>query len=206
MKDMESKKIEDLWEWFIENEQIILDFMEKDVLEHRSFISESLDNLVLDLGRFSWEIGPGAQTSWYFCISPNEDQELFLLSQKIMNAAPPLGAWDFFSSKPPKDWERQMLIYDELMNEVEIDAQDWTFVAKKKLNGKYFIQFEAPDLRDLDKETRKEAAHKVVLYELGEAFKMTRVSAVEIVDQLEEEKQSLKSPISELRLQLNPLF
>ncbi|MEO1653531.1 MAG: hypothetical protein AAFU64_08305 [Bacteroidota bacterium] len=203
---MESQKIEALWEWFCQYEQIILDFMEKDALEHRPFISENLDNLVLDLGKFSWEIGPGAEAPWYFCISPNEDQEFFLLSQRIMNEAPSLSSWEFYPSKPAKNWDRQLLVYDDLMNEIEIDAREWHFVAQQKPNGKYHIRLEASKLPLMDPETQREAAHKIILYEMGEAFKMTQVSEVEITDQLEDAIQGLKAPIGALRPQLNPAF
>ena len=63
---MNDEKIENLWKWFFSNEQKIRDCIENKSASEQDYIIEQLDNLILDLGMFTWEIGPGINKSWFF--------------------------------------------------------------------------------------------------------------------------------------------
>ena len=107
------EKIEIFWSWFAMNESK-LSF----AIEHESgaeTLVEDLNNLILDLGAFSWEAGPGMNKTCFLTISPNENKALLDVSKSIMDAAPNLENWQFNYFKPAKNWDRKFVIYDDLM-------------------------------------------------------------------------------------------
>jgi len=194
---MNSDKIENFWKWFIANEQQIIEAVEREsATEH--FI-ENLDNLILDMGMFTWEIGPGKINPWVLTISPNGDKDLIKVSQKIMEEAPNLKNWEFNYSKPAKDWNRKFVLYDDNMDEQHIDASQWNYVALKYDDGMIDLILEAHNIEQLDSETSLTAADLLVVGEIGEETKIDWVLSIEIVNQLESEHASRKTHIQNLR-------
>ena len=92
-------KTEALWDWFTANAGRIKSFIEQQSESEREYIVHSLNNLILDLGNFSWDIETGRYTRWMFIISPNGDRELLEKSINIINAAPVLEDWEFHYCK-----------------------------------------------------------------------------------------------------------
>ena len=200
---MNDEKIEELWKWFISNEQKIIDCIKNDFAIDRDYIIENIDNLILDLGMFTWEIGAGIDKPWVFTISPNGDKDLLKKSRKIIYNAPELKDWEINYCKPAKDWNYKFNIFDNLMNEYKINASTWNYVALQKGDDIIELIIEAENIGDLDSETAKTAADLVVLNEIGEETKIQKISAINIVNQLESEYDSHKSEIKDLKKYLN---
>lgn len=195
---MDEEKIENLWNWFILHEQQIKSCVKDESATGREYLVESLNNLILDLGRFYWEIGHGIQQPCYLTISPNGDRELLKGSKKIVSSAPALGDWEFNHSKPAKEWDRTFMLYDNDMIEHFINAANWKFIILNQ-HGKVQLMLEAENIGGLDSDTVQAAADLVVINEIGEEAKILNVSSVVVVEELKVEYDTQKAEIKFLR-------
>lgn len=200
---MNEIKIENLWQWFIANEQHIIDSVMNESVS--DYIIENIDNLILDIGMFTWEIGQGKIKPWFLTISPNGDKDLIKVSQEIIEQAPNLDNWEFNYCKPAKDWDRKFIIYDSIMNEQNIDASNWKYVALQHDDGMIELILEAANIAHLDRETATTAANLFVTSEIGEETKIQLILSVNIVDQLKSQYKSRKAGIQDLKKHLNEL-
>jgi hypothetical protein len=194
-------KIESLWRWFVVNENQIIDSFQNESLTN--YIVENLDNLILDFGMFTWEIGPGKVKPWFLTISPNGDRDLIRVSQKIIEHAPNLDDWEFNYCKPAKDWDRRFIIYDSNMNEQNIDASNWKYVMLRNEDGMIDLILEAKNITHWDHDTARTAADIIVTSEIGEETKIQKILSVDIVDKLERQYNSRKTEIQYLKKHLN---
>lgn len=194
-------KIENLWRWFVANEKQIIDSFQNESLTN--YIVENLDNLILDFGMFTWEIGPGKVKPWFLTISPNGDRDLIRVSQKIIEHAPNLDDWEFNYCKPAKDWDRRFIIYDSNMNEQNIDASNWKYVMLRNEDGMIDLILEAMNITHLDHDTARTAADIIVTSEIGEETKIQKILSVDIVDKLKRQYNSRKIEIQYLKKHLN---
>ena len=202
---MNDEKIKNLWKWFFSNEHQIRDCIETESASERVYIIETLDNLVLDLGVFTWEIGPGINKPWSFTISPNGDKNLMKMSKKIIDNAPDLVDWEFNYSKPPKDWDSKFTIFDGYMTKQTINASDWKYVALQHEDGMIALILEAKNIGHLDSDTASTAANLVVLNEIGEETKIQNICSINIVHQLEDKHNSRKYDITNLKKHIHEL-
>lgn len=196
---LQEEKIQAFWNWFVKNENLIKTCIENESATEQAFVVEQLNNLILDLGMLTWDLGLDDSNNWFLTISPNGDKELFEISQKIMDDAPMHLDWILHSSKPAKDWNRTFIVFNEYMDEIEIDASDWQYVALEETDRKLKLIFEAPNLQGLDEDTAESAAHKFLVHEIGEKAKILRISTIEIVHELESGLVESKSSIQELK-------
>ena len=194
-------KIENLWRWFVSNENQIIDSFQNESLAN--YIVENLDNLILDFGMFTWEIGPGKVKPWFLTISPNGDRDLIGVSQKIIEHAPNLDDWEFNYCKPAKDWDRKFIIYDSNMNEQNIDASNWKYVMLRKEDGMIDLILEAKNITHLDHDTVRTVADIIVTSEIGEETKIRKILSVDIVEELKRQYNSRKTEIQYLKRHLN---
>jgi hypothetical protein len=194
-------KIENLWRWFVANENQIIDSFQNESLAN--YIVENLDNLILDFGMFTWEIGSGKVKPWFLTISPNGDRDLIRVSQKIIEHAPNLDDWEFNYCKPAKDWDRKFIIYDSNMNEQNIDASNWKYVMLRNEDGMIDLILEAKNITHWDHDTARTAADIIVTSEIGEETKIQKILSVDIVDKLERQYNSRKTEIQYLKKHLN---
>ena len=183
------------------NESQIIDSFQNESLAN--CIVENLDNLILDFGMFTWEIGPGKVKLWYLTISPNGDRDLLRTSQKIIEHAPNLEDWEFNYCKPAKDWDRRFIIYDNNMNEQNIDASNWNYVVLRNKDGMIDLILEAKNISHLDHDTARTAADIIVTSEIGEETKIEKILSVDIFDKLERQYDSQKAEIQYLKKDLN---
>ncbi|MDF1547241.1 MAG: hypothetical protein P1P88_05435, partial [Bacteroidales bacterium] len=190
---MDKELIDSLWRWFYNNEQKIIYCIDNEIVEEQQEIVRNIDNLVLDLGRFSWEIAPGNNKPWSFTISPNGDKELLKQTKAIIKEAPELKSWEFNYCKPAKNWDRKFSLYDENVNVLQVDASSWNYIVIPMSEVKFEIIIEARNIKHLDAETAKNAANLVVLNEIGEEAKIQHVSVVNIVSKLENKYASQKT-------------
>lgn len=198
---MNDTKIKNLWRWFVSNENQIINSFQNESLVN--YIVENLDNLILDFGLFTWEIGPGKVKPWFLTISPNGDRDLIVISQKIIEHAPNLDDWEFNYCKPAKDWDRKFIIYDSNMNEQNIDASNWKYVLLRNEDGMIDLILEAKNITHWDHDTARTAADIIVTSEIGEETKIQKILSVNIVDKLERQYNSRKTEIQHLKKHLN---
>ncbi len=194
-----TEKTNSLWQWFADNEQKIKDAINDGTAFEREYIVESLNDLILDLGMFSWEIGPGQESEWSLTISPNGDRKRMLQSKKIIETAPSLGAWEFHYCKPARAWDRTFQLYDDFMIQHVVDASGWHFVSLPQPDGLIHITLEAPNIGRLDSYTAQTAAEIVVTNEIGEESKILHVGTIEIVREMVKDMADAKASLSYLR-------
>ncbi len=202
---MNEEKIDNLWKWFLNNEKVIRDCIENDSVSKKEYVVEHLDNLVLDLGVFAWEISPGINKPWSFTISPNGDKELIKKSKKIIESAPDLTDWEFHYSKPAKDWNREFTIFDSFMTKQTINASGWKYVAIQQKDGMIALLLEAKNMEHIDSETASTAADLVILNEIGEETKIYHICTIDIVHQLDDEHASRKADIKHLKKHIDEI-
>ena len=193
------EKIMAFWQWFVKSESIIKDCIENETEKTREHVVEQLNNLILNIGAFSWDIGLDGSNSWFLTISPNSDKDQFKVSKEIMEYAPTHMNWTFHSSKPAKNWDRIFKIHNHNLDLVNIDANPWNYIVFEEGDGQLELIFEANNITHIDEETALSAAHEFVTHELGEALKIKRIASVKIVVLLESEYDDSKEPISELK-------
>lgn len=195
----EGTKIEAFWEWFIANEAQIMEILNDDVHPKRDALVRAMDDHILGFGLFTWEMGPISNTSFYLTISPNANKELLEISQSIIASAPQLPHWDFYYAKPVKEGNLILNLYDEDFNEHRINALEWRFVLTSEPNRKTNIIIEAPNMAQLDIETRIEAGNLVISSLLGEEQRIRAVRKIEVVIALDPIHQKLGRPIAQLK-------
>jgi len=193
----QSDKIDAFWSWFATNESAIVRAIEGESASES--VVENLDNLILDIGAFYWEIGPGINKPWCLTISPNENKDLLKISRQIVETALELDNWEFNYFKPAKDWDRTFVIYDDLMNEQQVDASSWNYVALTHQDEMVALILEASNIQHLDKETALTAAGLVVLSEIGEEFRINKIAEVTIVSNLDDQYSSKRKGIKYLK-------
>lgn len=199
----EDEKIEAFWRWFVQNNSFIKDSIQGESAKDRATVVEKMNNYILDLGLFTWDLGLNDENMWFLTISPNGDSELLEISQRIMEDAPTHLDWEFHASKPAKNWNRIFFVYNEQMDELEIDANDWEFIATPAGDGKITLLLEARNIEMLDIETAEQAANVFLVNEIGELAKISILQEVKIVSKIEMNLENLKSPIEQLKNKLN---
>ncbi|HAW52422.1 MAG TPA: hypothetical protein DCX54_08880 [Flavobacteriales bacterium] len=152
---------------------------------------------------FKWEIGRGESRPFYLTISPNGDKDLIRLSREVIRSAPDLENWEFYYFEPARDWDRNFVLYDNNMDEQQIDASEWYVVALTNQIGVTDLILEASNIGHLDNDTAFMAADVVVITEIGEENRILKIGDIEIVEQLDEEFTAQKAHIRELKYMLD---
>jgi hypothetical protein len=175
---MQDKEILNFWSWFSKNSNSLQsDSYDQNILDE-------LDNIISnwDLG---WEIGPGLSKENSLTISPNGNKNLLDITNGIIDKAPMLDNWDFYSTKQSKEnWHLARLVGTDF----EIDASNWKYVLLKYEDGKVEILIKADTLSDLDKETKELAVDLILTNLLGEKLKIQKIDFINVVDEFDSEK------------------
>jgi hypothetical protein len=193
MKD----KIENFWQWFVAHEDKIVGCLEDNGSPHRDFVIEHLNNYILSMGMFKWDIGEGADKTWFLTISPNGDPDLLEKSKQIIAQAPPNLDWEYHYALQPKAWDYTLSVYDYNMDEQHVDASNWKYQSDKSPNGQYNITFIAENISHIDADTKAIIADLVIVNEIGEAAKISTISDVQIIDG--ESNLAMQNPIQSLK-------
>src|SRR5262249_33183984 len=137
--------------------------------ENRDLI-EQLDKKVLELGDFSWEIGPGWRDTQAnsLVFSPGGDKARLEETRRIVSLAPVCQGWEFYPAKPPKNWNCYFLVTDDTGRQMPVDASTWKYVLLRFPDQSFDITICAPDLKNLTGQLRETAAEIVLDGELGE--------------------------------------
>lgn len=188
-------KIDALWTWFVANEPKVLDCFAKEHSPHQEFVVDGLNELILEIGMLTWEIGQDEDGSMFLIISPNRDADLLKLTKKAVSSAPSLSNWNFHFARPALAWNRVFSIYDEFMDEVEIDASEWQVSVSKNGTGLIDLTFLAPSLR-IDEQSAQTALNSFVVNEIGEELRITRIGELNLES---EPKSEGFAPLSSLK-------
>ena len=192
-------KISDFWSWFEENETRIKECIENDIISEKEFVNEKLNDFILSIGLFTWEIGINEKGSWFLTISPNGNKDLLQLSRKIIRGAPANNTWLFHSGKPAKNWDRIIRVYDNKLDQTHIDSSEWYFYSFARNDGIIELIIEAENSGHLDEDTAHSAADYFVNNELGEAKRIELFAPIKIVSELEPAYAENKQPISNFK-------
>lgn len=169
-------KTEALWDWFVENEPKIRACIIDDDEEHQEFIVHHLNELILDLGTFTWEIGQDRNSSLFMIISPNGDREGLKTTRQVVSKCPKLTNWNFHPARPAKEWDRQLSVYNEVMDLVDLDASEWCYRLENAGEDKFNIAFSGND--KLDEEAANRASNLVLVNEIGEEMRIRRFERI----------------------------
>lgn len=199
---IDEDKLEIFWRWFVQNENLIRRAVEHESSIEQEYVIEQLNNLILNFGRLTWDIGLDDKNNWFFTISPNGDLELLELTERILEDAPRHLDWIFYAGKPQKIWERTFSLYNNEMDVVEIDASAWHYVAFLDADGKVELIIEASNIQHFDLETKELAGNLFLVHELGEKMRILNISTVTLVPALDAEDASFKYPIADLKAHL----
>ena len=142
---MQDKDILNFWKWFVDN---------KDKLESDSYdpaILQQLDKTISNWD-LNWEIGPGQSRENSLTISPKGDPSLLPLAEQIINKAPTVDKWQFYSTKQPKEnWHLLELNKEN----ISVNASEWEYVLLKYKDGKIEVLIKADNLLQYDKDTKE---------------------------------------------------
>jgi len=190
-------EIKNFWEWFLAH---CNDFGEK--FENEKLINE-LDERILNLGDFVWEIGPGVEHSHMLVISPGGDPELLKKTKEIISYSISCEGWEFYYSKPPKEWNLLFIFQKDNGEEIEIDGGHWKYTLLKFDDGMFKVIFKASGLSTLSTDERLTAAEIILDGILGEEFRILRIGEIGVVDEFEDQCNS--NDISSLEKDLKQL-
>ena len=177
--------IEAFWKWFVEKEEWIREVIDGDEHPDVEVLTHFLDNHLLGLGRFKWQIGPGDKGTHFLTLSPNGDEELLGLSKRIIFEAPVLNHWVFLPAIPAQPDQMTFVLYDEFGNEREIDTSNWIFVEEPIPGGKISLMLHPSNPGELDAETLRIAGEMSVSALLGEEKRIKKIGEIQILPTLD---------------------
>ena len=107
------------------------------------------------------------------------------LSKSIINEAPPIEGWIFYSAKPPKQWK---LIFNLLINDekVQFNATEWKYVLYKYPDNVYDVVIQVPKSYIPYEDYFDQIGDIAITGELGEAFVIEYINEIELVYKFEE--------------------
>jgi hypothetical protein len=179
VKKLSRSEIEKFWNWFSQNCQDFgKDFGNTDLIRE-------LDEGVVNLGNFSWEIGPGKKKENALVISPNGDVDLLPATKEIIAEAPECDNWEYYYAKPPKEWDFIFDFTDVNGQEVRIDASEWEYVLLQYEDGLFSIIIKDSLLSQLDQIDQLTAAEILLDGVLGEETRIEKIADIEVVKEFE---------------------
>lgn len=192
-------KISAFWQWFVKSEKVIKECIELDASPNQDYIVNQMNELILDLGVFTWDIGLDDLNEWFLTISPNGNNDYLKISQEIVLAAPAHINWTFHSSKPAKNWDRKFVVHSYEMEEYPIDAGSWEFVISKNKENTIDLIIVAGNMDHVDPDTAELAANQFLVTELGELITIRRIGSVSIVDTINDSKEPIANLIASIK-------
>lgn len=178
---MRTGKFDVFWDWIKNNIDYLIP--KKITPEYINLLDKEIEKL----GNFSWEIGFDDKVKKKFLtISSEGDTELFELSKAIINQAPPIEDWIFYSSKPPKQWK---LIFNLIINgeKVQFDASEWKYVLYKYDDGVYDIVIKVPNSYKPYEGYFYQLGDIALTGELGESFVIRYINEIELVYEFDDQ-------------------
>lgn len=190
---MDPKEIIQFWDWI----RININFLEPSKITEK-FIN-LLDDEIQKLGNFAWEIGFDDKVNKNFLtISAEGDSELFKESKAILDQAPKIDDWIFYSCKPPKQW-KFILVLSINGEKVQFNANEWQYVLYKYPDNVYDIIIKVPFSYHIYKEHFYQIGQIAVSAELGEAFVNEYINDIDLVFEFNEKEKDKETNFKHLK-------
>lgn len=196
---MVDKNIIEFWDWFTANSSNL----NSDKISN--MLINELNNRILLLGDYNWEIREGNNKPNMLIISPGGDINLLESTKKIVSLSPALMEWEFYYYKPEKKWNYQFSIEDDDGVKRMVNATDWEYVLLKFDDGTYDIIIKADSLKTLSEQKRLTAVDIVLESILGEEISLLFIKNIEIVEGFSGEYFPKKNTIKFLREHIKEL-
>jgi hypothetical protein len=183
------------WDWFSKNHA---------QLHSESIDMSALNNLdtIMANWNVSWEIGPGINTEYSLTISSNGIKELSDIVKEIIQLAPSIQDWEFFTFRQAKENWQTLKLPDQ---SIAIDASLWQYVLLQYPDDKMEILIKADNLSEFDEKTRNNAMELVLINLLGEESYLKKIDFFDLELNLEKEYSNSMTPIKYLPKHLNSL-
>src|SRR5215467_4907668 len=110
------------WHWFDMNSAKLINLhanREFDLLGKA--VSSELNTVDKQL---AWEIGPGENAAYLFTISSEGDAKLRQIAEMMIQLAPQLADWEFYSARPAREAPGKIRLPGR---DVKLDTQSWKF-------------------------------------------------------------------------------
>ncbi len=196
-KDHEWKdRLGSFWTWFAQGVEVGR-FKEFD---DDSMLIE-LNSEVSQFPGLTWELGPGEKTEYALTISPDGDSALLGLSRALVEAAPSIQNWEFYSARRARGPAEVFTLVDESGAEVSIDASGWLYSLLRHPDGMVELIIEQGDL-GLSEDRQYQAAVLAVDGAIGEERRLETICAVDGVVRLDERYRDKATKFSYLRQHL----
>ncbi len=158
---------------------------------------KQIDNLVSTFGDYDWEYGPSNKTEYYFCLSPNFQEDLIDEVDEIVSFAPSLSGWEYLSCKPRKPEVFSWVMLNENDEEITVDTRKWKCVVYKFPDNTVDLDVKIDDVRG-NSDTQNLAVDIHLTNVLGERNYIKIVKGVSIVSQFAEKDRLRSIPVHEL--------
>lgn len=198
--EFSSEQVSDFWSWFATVAHALA--ADLDCPQ----IHAQLDREIAKLGEFNWELGPHQDDDAFLAISPAGNLSLLHLSDRIVESAPNLSGWSFFSSKPRREGALEFEMDLESGDMVEFDASKWRYFLYKAGGEIQEILIEQPEMASVSESDAGYGAAIVALDALlGERTRMCSLAEVSVVGEFTSPQSSKSTFFEHLRAHLASL-
>lgn len=193
-------RIADFWEWFETHLPTVEAIIQNNNHPKFEWLIENLDQHILSMGKFKWQLDEPQDNYFSLVISPNSNRDLFAISQQIIDCSPPYEKWQFHASIPATG-NTVFSVYNADMDSCTIDSQGWEMVLEQE-DGQDYLLVLAKNLNHLDEDTRLVAVDLALTYRIGEALKITNLAGFDLVDEFAPNQQKTAFKIETLAQKL----
>ncbi|MCC7453281.1 MAG: hypothetical protein IT222_03870 [Crocinitomix sp.] len=193
-----AQRIEDFWEWFDENREVIQQVVSESQHPETNYIVEQLDQHLLGMGKLKWQLENPHESKFNLVLSPNNDRKLLEITRAIIQKANRHQDWEYHHAIPLKE-TFEVILYDNEMEIRTIIAHHWNVIPLIEADGRCELLIEAPELLDLDEDTQLIAVDLMLTDVLGEELKIKHLSGFQILEFVEDDQVEELLPLQQLR-------
>jgi len=202
IQEMEISKLDInmFWDWFSKHY--------KDLGENfdNEKVLNEIDDKLMDLGGFAWEIGQGTKSDNQLVISPGGDLDLLPITKEIVSYAKIIPGWEFHYAKPPKEWDFIFDFEKDNGDVFEINASNWQYVLLKYEDEGFEIIIQTRDLDGLGEDDKLVASEILLDGILGEEVRMLHTSYIDVVKDFDNQHVNKSTDINCLNNHLKTLL
>lgn len=201
MEKVSKSKTVKFWNWFTESQSLLVPG--KITPEFINILNER----ILELGDFNWEIREGKHKNYMLIISPGGDLDLLQDTYTIINLAPELDNWEFIHYKPAKKWDFKLTMKpNSKINKKEVDVKKWEYILLDFSDGTYDIIIKADNLKLFNDNEKLTIADIVLESILGEELSLRLIKKVEFLEEFDKSDENKKNSIQVLKEHLAQLI
>lgn len=194
------KKVNGFWNWFIDNK---FDLVPERISDN---LISKLDDKILSLGDFSWEIREGFIKENMLIISPGGNIDLLPITKRIIELAPIIEDWEFSHYKPSKEWDYQLILYEESNVKKILNVKDWEYVLYKFKDGTFDIIFKTKNLNSSLQEEKVLVGDIVLESIIGEESSLKFIKNMEFVQEFNDTDKQKSNPLIFLKKHFEELI